>query len=55
MKEGENKYSGSMQLSFAPAGQRHFGNYLYDVETQKEFKDHMVGLFFKNQFSEFSS
>ena len=25
MKEGENKYSGSMQLSFAPAGQRHFG------------------------------
>jgi len=46
MKEGQNNYNGSMQLSYAPPGQRHFGNYLYDKETQKEFKDHMIGLFF---------
>ena len=53
MKEGQNKYSGSMQLSYAPPGQRHFGNYLYDMDTQKEFKDHMVGLFFNDSLFTF--
>ncbi|OUX35471.1 MAG: hypothetical protein CBE24_00065 [bacterium TMED264] len=46
MKDGQDKFNGSIQASFSPPGQRHFGNYLYDVNTQKEFKDHMVGLFF---------
>jgi len=46
MKEGENKINGGLQISYSPPGQRHFGNYLYDPDTQKEFKDHMIGLFF---------
>ena len=46
MKEGEDKINGGLQISYSPAGQRHFGNYLYDPNTQKEYKDHMVGLFF---------
>jgi len=53
MKEGEKKYNGSMQLSYAPPNQRHFGNYLYDMNTQKEFKDHMVGLFYNDSLFTF--
>ena len=46
MKEGKDGYNGSFQFSYSPEGQRHFGNYLYDPNTQKEFLDHMIGLFY---------
>ena len=46
MKEGDEKYNGSFQFSYAPPGQRHFGNYVYDPSTQREFNDHMIGLFY---------
>ena len=53
MKEGQNKLEGGLQISYSPPGQRHFGNYLYDPETQKEYKDHMIGLFYDDSLMTF--
>ncbi len=41
-KEGSERFSGSAELIYSPPGQRHFGNYLYDRATQKEFIDHTL-------------
>lgn len=41
-KEGGDRLSGSFHYLYGPPGQRHFGNYLYDRSTQKEFLDHTL-------------
>ncbi len=41
-KEGGERLSGSVEYIYSPPGQRHFGNYLYDRETQKEFIDNTL-------------
>ncbi len=41
-KEGGNTFSGSAEYMYGMPGQRHFGNYLYDPATQKEFADHVL-------------
>jgi hypothetical protein len=38
-KEGSEKFSGSVDYIYGLPGQHHFGNYLYDFNTQKEFLD----------------
>jgi hypothetical protein len=38
-KEGGRALAGSLELLYGPPGQRHFGNYLYDPATQREFID----------------
>ncbi len=38
----DNNFFGAAEYIFSPAGQRHFGNYLYDRTTQKEFLDHTL-------------
>ena len=53
MKEGQNKLEGGLQISYSHQRQRHFGNYLYDPETQKEYKDHMIGLFYDDSLMTF--
>ena len=39
-KEGGKKLSGSFEYEYGIPGQKHFGNYLYDRNTQKEFIVH---------------
>jgi outer membrane receptor for ferrienterochelin and colicin len=39
-KEGGSKYFGSAEYIYGVPGQHHFGNYVYDPATQKEFLDH---------------
>ncbi len=41
-KEGGDDYEGTLEYLYGPSGQRHFGNYLYDPATQKEFLDHTL-------------
>ncbi|MGE5498724.1 MAG: TonB-dependent receptor domain-containing protein [Syntrophothermus sp.] len=41
-KEGEDDFSGSAEYIYGFAGQHHFGNYLYDYKTQKEFIAHTL-------------
>jgi hypothetical protein len=38
-KEGLEKFSGSIDYIYGFPGQHHFGNYLYDPNTQKEYLD----------------
>ncbi len=38
-KQGASAYSASFEYLYGAAGQRHFGNYLYDPATQKEYQD----------------
>ncbi len=40
-KEGGNQFTGSAEFIYSPSGQRHFGNYIYDPATQKEFQDNL--------------
>lgn len=39
-KEGGQRWTGSLEYIYGVPGQHHFGNYLYDPKTQKEFLDH---------------
>lgn len=41
-KEGDDDYEATFEYLHAPSGQRHFGNYLYDPATQKEFLDNTL-------------
>jgi outer membrane receptor for ferrienterochelin and colicin len=41
-KEGGSRFSGSVEYIYGVPGQHHFGNYLYDPSTQKEFLDHRL-------------
>ncbi len=42
-KEGSSSnYNGSLEYIYGFPGQHHFGNYLYDPSTQKEFLDHTL-------------
>lgn len=41
-KEGGPEYEATFEYLYGPPGQRHFGNYLYDPETQKEFLDNTL-------------
>jgi outer membrane receptor for ferrienterochelin and colicin len=41
-KEGGENISASVEYIYSPPGQRHFGNYIYDPNTQKEFLDHTL-------------
>jgi len=38
-KEGGDRFSGSAEFIYGLEGQHHFGNYIYDPNTQKEFID----------------
>jgi len=38
-KEGGDRFSGSAEFIYGLEGQHHFGNYIYDPDTQKEFID----------------
>lgn len=41
-KTGGNSYHGIIDVNYGLAGQHHFGNYLYDPSTQKEFIDNTL-------------
>lgn len=41
-KEGGEKFSVSVDYMYGLPGKHHFGNYLYDRKTQKEFIDHTL-------------
>lgn len=41
-KEGSEKFNASIDYVYGLPGQHHFGNYLYDPQTQKEFIDHTL-------------
>ena len=41
-KEGGSTFAGSAEYIYGVPGQHHFGNYLYDQTTQKEFLDHRL-------------
>jgi hypothetical protein len=41
-KEGKEQYHGSLEYIYGIPGQHHFGNYLYDPNTQKEFIDNTL-------------
>jgi outer membrane receptor protein involved in Fe transport len=41
-KEGGANLSASVEYIYGVPGQHHFGNYLYDPSTQKEFLDHRL-------------
>lgn len=41
-KEGSEKFHASAEGVYGFPGQHHFGNYLYDPATQKEFLDHTL-------------
>ena len=41
-KEGSDQFSGAAEIIYSPPGQRHFGNYVYDQSTQKEFQDNRL-------------
>jgi hypothetical protein len=42
MKEGGSRLSGTAEYVYGPPGQRHFGNYLYDQQMQKEYIDNRL-------------
>ena len=42
-KEGGDDYEATLEYLYGPSGQRHFGNYLFDPETQKEYLDNTLG------------
>lgn len=41
-KEGSNRFNASVEYIYGLPGQRHFGNYLYDPKSQKEFIDNTL-------------
>ncbi len=41
-KEGGPQFSASLEALYGFQGQRHFGDYLYDMEKQKEFVEHTL-------------
>jgi outer membrane receptor for ferrienterochelin and colicin len=41
-KEGGEAYHGSVEYNYGIPGQHHFGNYMYDPATQKEFIDNTL-------------
>lgn len=41
-KEGSEKFNASVDYIYGFPGQHHFGNYLYDPQTQKEFLDNTL-------------
>src|SRR3989339_7875 len=41
-KEGKEEFHGSLEYIYGIPGQHHFGNYLYDPNTQKEFLDNKL-------------
>jgi len=41
-KEGSESYHGSLEYIYGLPGQHHFGNYMYDPKTQKEFLDNTL-------------
>ncbi len=41
-KEGGNDFHGSAEMIYGLSGQHHFGNYLYDTKTGKEFIDNTL-------------
>ncbi len=41
-REGGDALHGSADFSYGLAGQHHFGNYLYDHKTEKEFRAHTL-------------
>lgn len=41
-REGEDEFHGSAEYLYGLAGQHHFGNYLYDTHTEKEFLAHTL-------------
>jgi len=41
-KEGGDQLNASIEYIYGPPGQRHFGNYLFDPKTQKEFIDNTL-------------
>lgn len=41
-KEGKEKFHGSLEYIYGLSGQHHFGNYMYDRNSQKEFQDHTL-------------
>ncbi|MEM8556342.1 MAG: TonB-dependent receptor [Bacteroidota bacterium] len=41
-REGGPRYEASAEVLYGPPGQRHFGNYLFDRDTQKEFIDNTL-------------
>ena len=41
-KEGSDQFHGSLEYIHGFSGQHHFGNYLYDKSTQKEFIDNTL-------------
>jgi hypothetical protein len=41
-KEGKEKFHGSLEYIYGVPGQHHFGDYLYDPATQKEFIDNTL-------------
>lgn len=41
-KEGQPEFTGSLEYLYGMAGQHHFGNYIYDQKTQKEFLDNRL-------------
>lgn len=41
-KEGADQFHGSAEYIYGVPGQHHFGNYLYDRYTEKEFLDHTL-------------
>ena len=41
-KEGGDQFHGSLEYIYGLPGKHHFGNYMYDKSTQKEFLDHTL-------------
>ena len=41
-RQGGPQYSASLEYTYGVAGQRHFGNFLYDPATQKEYIDNTL-------------
>jgi len=41
-KEGSETWTGSLDYTYGFPGQHHFGNYIYDRDSQKEFLDHTL-------------
>jgi len=41
-KEGGPQFEASLEYIYGPAGQHHFGNYIHDRKTQKEYLDHTL-------------
>ncbi|MBL7111659.1 MAG: TonB-dependent receptor [Bacteroidales bacterium] len=41
MKEGSDRYEGSVEISYTPPGQKHFGNYLYAYPYSEKYLNHV--------------